>query len=119
MRFNNLLDFFANHYKPFVIKVINRIIFHKKKLIYSTLFTYCISHAPSAALLIIVAIIVVKKIKLFIVLLGGKMEWILNGGSGNNGSEGGVGIVNDVSVNIHEVGDVFVAVVEIVGDFTP
>ena len=47
------------------------------------------------------------------------MEWILNGGSGNNGSEGGVGIVNDVSVNIHEVGDVFVAVVEVVGDFTP
>lgn len=38
-------------------------------------------------------------------------------GGGGRGSKGGVGVVDNVSLGIHEVGDVFVAVVEVVGDF--
>ena len=64
-------------------------------------------------------IVVIDKAGGFVIDFGGEAEGVFGGGGGGWGTEGGVGIVDDASVNIHEVGDVFVAVVEIVGDFTP
>ncbi len=72
------------------------------------------------------AIIVVNEVENGIVGLGGEAEGVfgkngmgLDGGGGcmGDGTEGCVGVVDNVSLNIHEVGDVFVAVVEVVGDF--
>ena len=118
MRFYNLFNVFVQYYKPFVIEVINGIIFYKKKLARPSCFTYYISHTPSAILWIIVAIIVVKKTKRFIVGLGGKNEWIFGWGGGCKNTERCVDVMNDVSLGINEVGDVLVAVVEVIREET-
>ena len=34
------------------------------------------------------------------------------------GAEGGVGVVNGISLNIHKVGDIFIAIVEVIGRST-
>ena len=66
---------------------------------------------------VVMAMVVVYEVKLVVINLRGKPIRILRKGGGGGGAEGGVGVVDNASVNIHEVGDVFVAVVEVVGDF--
>ena len=62
------------------------------------------------------SIIIVNKIKFVVINFRGKTIWILGGSGGDWGAEGGVVVVNNVSLSIHEIGDVFVAVVEVVGE---
>ena len=63
------------------------------------------------------SVIIINKAKAIIVNFGRESIRTLGRGGGGWGTEGGVGVVNNASVNIHEVGDVFVAVVEVVGNF--
>ena len=55
--------------------------------------------------------------KLPIIIFRGKAKWIFREHEDSGGSEGCVVVVNNAPVSIHEVGDVFVAVVEVVGNF--
>ena len=64
------------------------------------------------------AIVVVYEVKLVVINLRGKPIRILRKGGGGGGAKGSVGVMNNVSLSIHEIGDVFVAVVEIVGEHT-
>ena len=62
------------------------------------------------------SVIIINKAKAIIVNFGRESIRTLGRGGGGWGTEGGVGVVNNASVNIHEVGDVFVAVVEIISN---
>ena len=62
---------------------------------------------------VVMAMVVVYEVKLVVINLRGKPIRILRKGGGGGGAEGGVGVVDNASVNIHEVGDIFVAVVEV------
>ena len=64
-------------------------------------------------------IIIIDEVEGFVIDFGGEAERVFRGGGGGWGAEGGVGIVDGGAGGGNEVGDVFVAVVEIVGDFTP
>ena len=63
------------------------------------------------------AIIIVRKSKGNIVDFRRKTKWIFGRDRSHGNTERCVIVVGNVSVNIHEVGDVFVAVVEVVGNF--
>ena len=64
-------------------------------------------------------IIVVREGKRIVIELGGEAEKIVRRRGGDGGAEGGVIVVDGNTGSGNEVGDVFVAVVEVVGDFTP
>ena len=51
-------------------------------------------------------------------MLRGKAKRIFGRGNGGRDAEGGVGVMDNVSLDIHEVGDVFVAVVEVIREET-
>ena len=59
--------------------------------------------------------VIVEKSKFLIKHFRGKAIGIVRPRGGGGGAEGGVAVMNSTSLNIHEVGDVFVAVVEVVG----
>ena len=60
--------------------------------------------------------VIVEKSKFLIKHFRGKAIGIVRPRGGGGGAEGGVAVMNSTSLNIHEVGDVFVAVVEVVGE---
>ena len=51
-------------------------------------------------------------------MLRGKAKRIFGRGDGGRDAEGGVGVMDNVSLDIYEVGDVFVAVVEVIREET-
>ena len=65
------------------------------------------------------AVIVIDKGEGVVMELGGEAEKIVRRRGGDGGAEGGVIVVDGNTGSGNEVGDVFVAVVEVVGDFTP
>ncbi len=62
------------------------------------------------------AIIVINEAKGIIINFGREGVGILGRGGGDGSAEGSVGVVDNVSLNIHEVGDVFITIVEVVGE---
>ena len=62
--------------------------------------------------------VIVEKSKFLIKHFRGKAIGIVRPRGGGGGAEGGVAVMNSTSLNIHEVGDVFVTVVEVVGEYT-
>ena len=64
-------------------------------------------------------IVVINKSYGVVVGFGGEGVGILGGSGGGGGAEGGVIVVDGNTGSGNKVGDVFVAVVEVVGDFTP
>ena len=60
--------------------------------------------------------VIVKKSKFLIKHFRGKAIGIVRPRGGGRGAERGVIVMDNASLNIHEVGDVFVTIVEVVGE---